>query len=80
MRSAAFFSADHVVDLPHRPAAPGREAVAVEVHRIDVAGSERDALLEDLGALVGEPQQAALDDLVGRDGPLLDLQRLGLGA
>src|SRR4029453_12673994 len=47
---------DHIVDLPHRAAAPGREAVAVEVHGIDVAGSERDALFEDLGALVGEPQ------------------------
>ena len=59
--------ADHVVDLPHGPAAPGREAVAVEVHRVDVAGAQRDAFLEDLGALVGEPEQAALDDLVGRE-------------
>src|SRR6185295_8462682 len=64
---------DHIVDLPHRAAAPGREAVAVEVHGIDVTGSERDTLLEDLGALVGEPQQAALHDFIGGNRPLLNL-------
>src|SRR6516225_3139008 len=72
--------ADDVVHLPHGSPAPGREAVAVEVHDIAIAGPERDALLHDLGALVGKAQQAALDDLVGRDVPLLDLQGLGLGA
>src|SRR5262245_7227090 len=68
--------ADDVVDLPHGAAAPAGEAVAVEVHGVAIAGAQRDALLQDLGALVGEAQQAALDDLVSGDGALLDLQPL----
>src|SRR5262245_51686431 len=40
---------EHVVHLPHGAAAPAGEAVAVQVHRIAIAGPERDALLQDLG-------------------------------
>src|SRR5688572_15652755 len=65
--------ADDVVDLPHGAAAPSGEAVAVEVHGVAIAGPQRDALLQDLGALVGESQQAAFHDLLGGDRALLDL-------
>src|SRR5215470_6781490 len=40
------------VRVIHRPAAPAREAEAVEPHHVDVARAQRDAFVEDLGALV----------------------------
>src|SRR5438105_2022524 len=40
------------VRVEHRAAAVGREAVAGEVDHVDVGGAQRDALLEDVRALV----------------------------
>src|SRR6516162_2250601 len=78
--------ADHIA-RPHRAAAPGREAVTIDVDRIDVACTQRDALAEQLGAGIDELEQQALNDLLTRDGAprdalalrLLDIHRLDLG-
>src|SRR5678810_500136 len=40
------------VGIEHRPAAVGREAVAGQVHHVDVGGAQRDAFLEDVRALI----------------------------
>src|SRR5258708_5654641 len=54
------------IRVKHRPAAVGREAVAGEVHHVDVGGPQRDAFLEDLGAFVDEGVDEPLHDfLVG---------------
>src|SRR5712692_11602126 len=55
------------VGVEHRPAAPSREAVAGDVDDVDVGGAQRDALLEQLGALVDQRVDGALDDLVVGD-------------
>src|SRR5689334_9547687 len=52
------------VGVEHRPAAVAREPVAGEVDHVDVGGAQRVAFLEDLGALVDERVDLALDDLV----------------
>ena len=56
----------HGVGIAHGAAAPRLEAIARQVDRIDVGGSLRDPLVEDVRALVDEPQQATLHDLLGR--------------
>src|SRR5262245_26467559 len=56
-----------LVGVEHRPAAVGREAVAGEVHHVDVGSAQRDAFLEDARAFVGKRVDAARDDLVVRD-------------
>src|SRR5678815_3390197 len=57
----------HRVGVEHRPAAVRREAVAGEVHHVDVRGAQRDAFPEDVRALVRQRVHAALDDLVVGD-------------
>src|SRR5579883_2462513 len=64
------------VGIEHRSAAPSREAIAGEIDDVDVARSERDALLEDLGALVDQRVDGALDDLLVGDRLALDAQPL----
>src|SRR5574341_2633832 len=66
------------VGIEHRPAAIGREAVAREVHHVDVGGAQRDAFLQDARALVDERVDAALDDLVIRDLARLHLDLLAI--
>src|SRR5919201_3273919 len=61
----------HGVGVEHRPAPIGREAVARQVHHIDVRRAERDALLENVRAFVGERIDAALDDFFIADRPRL---------
>ncbi len=51
----------------HRAAAVERPAVAVQPDHIDVGGACRDALLEDLRALVDHRVEAALEDLLVAD-------------
>ncbi len=73
-----FYSRQHLVQadavgVVHRPAAEGREAVAVEVDDVDVAGALGNAFLENLRALVDQREDAALDDV-------LLVQRLPLDA
>ncbi len=51
----------------HRAAAIDRVAIAVDIDDVDVRGAQRDALVEDLGALVDQRQHGAVDDLVGAD-------------
>src|SRR5579884_392654 len=53
--------------VPHRSAAMRREAVAVDPDDVDVAGAQRDPLLDQLRAGVGEGARAARDDLVVGD-------------
>src|SRR5215470_8554761 len=56
-----------LVGVEHGPATVAREAVAVEVGDVDVAGAERDPLLEDARALVDERPEAACEHLVVAD-------------
>ena len=56
-----------LVGVEHRTAAVGGEAVAVQIHDVDVGAALRDALLDDAGALVDERVDAALDDLLVAD-------------
>src|SRR5580700_4162031 len=78
--------ADHI-GRPHRPPAPGREAIAVDVDRIDVARTKRNAFVEELGAGVRELEEQALDDFIGSDRAprdplalrLVGIHRLDLG-
>src|SRR5262249_6091370 len=53
----------HGVGVPHRPAAVGREAVAVDVDDVDVAGAKGEAFLEDACPFVDQRVDDALDDL-----------------
>src|SRR5512135_1263371 len=52
------------VGVEHRAAAVGGEAVAGQVDHVDVRGAQRDAFLEDVGALVHQRVDQALDDLL----------------
>src|SRR6202007_1712706 len=52
------------VGMEHRAAAVRQKAVAGEVHHVDVGGAQRDALLEDVRAFVGERVHAPRDDLL----------------
>ncbi len=80
---AVFFleMADAVVDLfeadrvgvEHRAAAEGGEAVAVDVHDVDIDRAERVAFVEDVGPFVDQAIDRPLDDLFLRDGVLLDV-------
>ena len=56
---------DVVLREEHRPALRRREAVAVDVADVHVRGPRREALLEDLEALVDEREEQPLDDLIG---------------
>src|SRR5262249_15460450 len=58
--------------VEHGTATIAREAVAVQIGHVDIAGPQRDALIEDARALVDEGPQAALQDLVVADLPPLD--------
>ena len=51
-----------LVRVVHRPATVLREAVAIDVHHVDVAGPQGDAVVEQLGADVDERVQASLQD------------------
>src|SRR5690348_9952958 len=51
------------VGIPHRPAAIGREAVAVEVNDVDIHRAQGDAFLENARALVDQSVDAAVKDL-----------------
>src|SRR5579872_1478135 len=48
------------IGIEHRPTAPGRKAIAGQIDDVDIAGPERDAFFEDLGAFVDQPIDAAL--------------------
>jgi hypothetical protein len=53
----------HLVGIEHRTAAGTREAVAGEVHDVDIAGARRDALLQNSGPLVYQRVHQPIDDL-----------------
>src|SRR5580692_13081 len=53
----------------HRPAAIGREAVAVEPDHVDVAGAQRQPFLEDFGTLVDQRIKTALENFAVVDRP-----------
>src|SRR5262249_34516023 len=57
-----FFQADRV-RVPHRAAAPGRIAVAVDVDDVYVNGPQRDAFFQNLRAFVDQRVLRAFDDL-----------------
>ena len=73
--------ADAVVDLlqadrvgvEHRAAAEGGEAVAVDVHDVDIDRAECVAFVEDAGPFVDQAVDRPLDDLFLRDRVLLDV-------
>src|SRR6185369_554312 len=67
----------HGVRVEHGAAAMDGEAVAVDVDDVDIAGPEREAFLQDLGALVDEGVDAALEDLLVADRAALDAPLLG---
>ena len=52
------------IRVEHRPAAVDREAVAHQVHDVDVRGALRDLLLEDRGTLVDERVDEPVDDFL----------------
>src|SRR5207244_2242239 len=56
----------------HRAAAPGGEAVAVDIDHVDVGGALRDPLLEDARAFVHQRKHRAIDDLGVLDPALRD--------
>src|SRR5438105_14458007 len=58
----------------HRTAPPGGEAVAVDVHDIDVARAQRNALLHDARALVDQRMQQPLENLLVGDAAPLDAE------
>ena len=62
----------HRVGVEHRPAAPGRKAVAVDVDQVDVGRALGNAFLEDLRAFVHQRVDRALDDLLVADRAALD--------
>src|SRR5690554_5341587 len=51
------------VSIEHRPALMGREAVAVDIDDVDIAGTLGNALFQDLGAFVDQRVHGALDDV-----------------
>src|SRR5438045_226809 len=55
------------VGVEHGPAAPSREAVAVDINEIDVGRAVCDAVLEDARAFVDQRVNRALDDLLVSD-------------
>ncbi|MNY33939.1 hypothetical protein D3C86_1682400 [compost metagenome] len=55
-------------------AAPGREAVAVDPHQVDVAAALGDAFVEQLDTLVDQHQQAAVVNFLIADDAALDAQ------
>src|SRR6185503_1594465 len=57
----------HGVRVEHRTAPEEREAVAGEVHHVDVGGPGGDAFLEDARAFVHQGVHATLDDLLVGD-------------
>src|ERR1700688_4440665 len=67
------------VGPPHRAAAIPREAEAEDPHDVDVTRPQRDAVAEELGALVDEREHAALDDFLVLDLAALDAEALRLG-
>ncbi len=67
-----------LVGVPHRAAVVGREAVAVDEDDVLVAGAQRDALFEQVGADVGQGEEQALHDLLVGDLARRDAQALGL--
>src|SRR5262249_52790495 len=67
--------ADTIVDAlqpnrvrePHRTAAPSREAVAIDVNDVDVHGSQREALLENLRAFIHQSIHGSFDNFLFAD-------------
>src|SRR5262249_5122432 len=60
------------ISIPHRAAPMDREAISIQVDDVDIDRSERVALFQDSGSLVDQGIDAAIDNLFGRDLPLLD--------
>src|SRR5215467_1961872 len=60
------------VGVEHGAAAPRRESVAVEVHDVDVGRAQRDALTEQMSALVHQREDTAIHNFVAADGAPLD--------
>src|SRR6185437_12782960 len=60
------------IRIEHRPAAPGRKTVTRDIHNVDIAGPQGDALLQQHGALVDRAVDAALDDFLIADVAALD--------
>src|SRR6185503_11797225 len=67
---------DDVVGPPHRAAAIDRPAVAVDPDHVDVERALGHAFFQDLGALVDHRIEAALEDLLVRDGAAGDAELL----
>src|SRR3954469_15461772 len=63
----------HRVRIEHRPAAVRREAVAGQVHHVDVGSAQRDAFFQDLRAFIDQCIDQSLDDLLVRDGSRFDV-------
>src|SRR5579859_938790 len=62
---ARHFAQAHLIRMEHRAAAPGGEAVAVEVYDVDMGTALRDAVLDDARPFIDEWVDAALDDFFG---------------
>src|ERR1700719_3784125 len=62
----------HRIGVKHGPAAVTRKAEAVDVNNVDVAWSQSETLIQNVRAFIGEGGHDARDDLVIRNGALLD--------
>ena len=58
------FEADGV-RIPHRPAAIGREAIAVEIDNVNVRSAQGVAFFQNAGTFVDKRVKAAIADFVG---------------
>ncbi len=67
LQGARDLAQSHLVGIEHGAAAPGRKAIAIEVHDVDVRTALRNAILDDAGALVDQRIDAALDDFLIAD-------------
>ncbi len=67
-----------VIGVVHWPATPGREAITVDVHDIDIARTLRNAFLDNFHALIDQRINEPIDDFLGIDVAPQNAERLGL--
>src|SRR5436190_1257489 len=63
------------VGVPHGPATPGRKAVAMDIHDVDIGGAEGEAFFQDFRSFVDEGEDRALDNFLGVDRSALNAGR-----
>ena len=71
------FPESHGVCIPHRPAAIGGKAVAVEINNVDIDRSKGETFIQNSRPFVDERVDTALDDFLRRNFALLDSRSLG---